>query len=523
MHDGAMRQMDGRILLSTSDLINHRGCAHRTNVELARLRGELALNEVSDPMAELLAARGEAHERNYVEMLRTRGLDVVSINSGRGSLDDVLAAAAATVEAMVAGAEAIEQAVFLEDGWTARADVLLRIDRTTMLGSHGYEVADTKLAGHRTEDAEVQLWDYSRHVARIQGVEPISAHLVLGDGTVEVVELAEVTERMQPAALRRELRRRVDAEVATYPDPEPACGHCPWLSLCDARRRTDNDLSLLPGMRRAQRTKLMAAGIRTVLDLSLYEPNSFAGIGDRPFSAHRQHARLQERARQRGHPVFELLPPEPSRGLELLPVAHSEDLFIDFESDPWWGTGGLEYMLGFVAVTDNKPSFDVLWAHDREDECRLYVTALDRILGAWRRSPGMHVYHYGNYEVAALKRLELRHAQRGMELTQLLEAGVFVDLQRVVQGALVTSLPGYSLKDIEFFFMAKREGDVLSAGASLVAYETAVADTDPVRRQRQFDAIEAYNKIDCVTTWKLTAWLLQQQRATAGATHAQEP
>src|SRR5687767_4646762 len=99
----AMLQRGGRLLLSPSDLNNFLACEHRTALDLARARGEILLQRVPRPDAELVAERGREHERAHLGRLRERGLDVCAIEPGDGAPE-------ATVEAMRAGRDAIHQA-----------------------------------------------------------------------------------------------------------------------------------------------------------------------------------------------------------------------------------------------------------------------------------------------------------------------------------------------------------------------------------------------------------------------------
>ena len=96
-----------------------------------------------------------------------------------------------------------------------------------------------------------------------------------------------------------------------------------------------------------------------------------------------------------------------------------------------------------------------------------------------------------------------RHATREDEVDGLLRGGVFVDLYRVVREGVRVSTESYSIKQVEKLYMPVREGPVTDAGFSVVAYERWME----VREQQILDEIEAYNRDDCVSTWKLRDWL----------------
>ena len=57
------------------------------------------------------------------------------------------------------------------------------------------------------------------------------------------------------------------------------------------------------------------------------------------------------------------------------------------------------------------------------------------------------------------------------EVDDLLRGQVFVDLYRVVRQGVMIGEPSYSLKYVEHLYRGRREGDVASAGESMVFYQ----------------------------------------------------
>src|SRR5690349_13669021 len=101
------------------------------------------------------------------------------------------------------------------------------------------------------------------------------------------------------------------------------------------------------------------------------------------------------------------------------------------------------------------------------------------------------------------------HGTRETQVDGLLRDRRLVDLYAVVREAIRTSEPGLSIKDIECFYMARREGEVLDAGASIVKYEHYRA----TGYQAALQAIERYNDDDCRSTQLLRDWLLSLRPA----------
>src|SRR3546814_6983568 len=64
------------------------------------------------------------------------------------------------------------------------------------------------------------------------------------------------------------------------------------------------------------------------------------------------------------------------------------------------------------------------------------------------------------------------HGTREVEVDDLLRHHKLVDLYRVVREALRTSEPGYSIKNMEKFYLPdSRQGEVKTGGESIVIYE----------------------------------------------------
>jgi predicted RecB family nuclease len=132
-------RVDGRLVLSPSDLTRHQECHHLTalNLQVADRRLDPPVEGASDQTV-LVADLGIAHELRYLESLEEQGLDVVRLQGRRSE--------AATLEAMRAGVDVVHQATLFDGTWGGQADFLLRTDQPSDLGEWSYEVADAKLA-----------------------------------------------------------------------------------------------------------------------------------------------------------------------------------------------------------------------------------------------------------------------------------------------------------------------------------------------------------------------------------------
>ena len=507
-----MRDVDGRLVLSPTDLTKHLACGHLTTLDLAAARRELPKPDQQDDEAlQLIFAKGLAHEADYLQALKDEGRSVTEIETVFGHVEQQ-AAEQLTLEAMRSGVDVVYQAAFYDGWWGGQADFLLKVDEPSALGAWSYEVADTKLARRLKVPALLQMATYAERLAVLQGTDPGHLYVVTGDGVSRPWRLVDVAAYARRA--RGRLREAVDSPVATAPVPVLHCSQCRWQSRCARQWRDDDDLSLVAFMRGDSRERLLELGIRTVAQLAVTDPVTLKGVGPGTRERLVQQAALQVRERQTGRPSYEVLAPEPGRGLLRLPPTSPGDVYLDFEGDPWAGAGeGRDYLAG---LGDRAGVFTSWWAHDREAERRLAIALVDDLLARWQADPGMHVYHYAPYETTALKRMTARHGVREVELDQLLRAERFVDLYAVVRQGLRISKESYSIKKMEAFYWGETRGagDVADAMSSVIAYERWLVERDDGTLPR----IEAYNRDDVDSTRDLHAWL-EERRSELVAAH----
>ncbi|HSS34628.1 MAG TPA: TM0106 family RecB-like putative nuclease, partial [Patescibacteria group bacterium] len=300
----------------------------------------------------------------------------------------------------------------------------------------------------------------------------------------------------------------------TYPDPVDHCRVCGWWLTCVARREADDHLSLVAGMTRTATKRLVSAGIPTLATLGDTAPwLPIPDLTPTTFDRLRGQAAIQLAGRERDELIYELLPPveeQPFHGLRALPAPSALDVFFDIEADPWIGDAGLEYLLGWSEVVDGVDRYHALWAHDRDSEKAAFEAFVDEVIDRLDRDPAMHVYHYAAYEKTALRRLMTRYATREDAIDRILRAGVLVDLYQVVRQGLRASVDSYSIKRIERFYLAQREGPITRAGFSVVEYERWLGDHDP----QHLTDLADYNRDDCVSTRGLRDWL-EKRRSEA--------
>ncbi len=506
-----MHKRDGAISYSASDLVGFLECAHLTAVNLIDLDTPLERAK-PDEQVELIQDKGFAHEADYLATLRARPGRLVEL-SNKGKFADNLAK---TQAAMVEGADIIFQASLAQGPFMGYADFLMRVETPSKLGAWSYEVADTKLAHRAKPKFMIQLAHYSELLALAQGKAPEHMHLVLGNRTERAFRMADYTHYY------RRLRQRFDAFLAERPATTPEkcdhCSLCDWRERCAAEWEAKDHLNRVANMGKVQIKRLRQQGIDTLAQLATMPSDArVPSMQAETVVKLRSQAALQLKKEKTGKDQIELLPRSPgkSTGFDRLPVPDKGDLFFDMEGDPLQ-EGGLEYLFGVCLRQEGKWVYRDFWAHDRAEEKRTFAAFVDFVIDHLRQHPKAHIYHYAHYEVTAVKHLMTLHGIREAEVDQLLRGEKFIDLYKVVREAIRVSEPRYSIKNIETFYMPKREGEVTSAGASIVYYEKwrQTHEDDLLRKIRD------YNEVDCRSTYLLHDWLLGlKPQATKWAEH----
>lgn len=382
--------------------------------------------------------------------------------------------------------------------------------------------------------------------------------ILLADGKTVDFPLDELEELWEPIAIQaREIAADQDLLAAT---PEEAwraldtvcgsCSHCRW-----ALERYDDPL-LISGVGPGLRRELRAENISTASAFAANPPNGYSPELIRQ-------AQLQV-VQHPGELLLETNPLAPA--LTALPEPRPGDAYLDFENDSLWGWTpkdhtGLIYLGGIVCCDEDSwgeqksltpevpvrgqetlPAMDSInvaeevgelssrisgkyqsfWAHNRAQERQLLIDLLDFLRQRLQRFPQMHIYHYSPQERLYLQRLSSRHGLLQGEVRDLLASdGPMRDLQQVVQSAIRTGQGGYSLKEMEPFYMGSwmRSEDLDNGADSVIVYDalSRAGALDPGAELSAEDAeqlrlLALYNEYDCCSTALLHHWLIAQRR-----------
>jgi uncharacterized protein len=501
-------------------------CEHCTRVATARELGVLGVRELVEQFYKApdnLAIRYGMRFESQLEQELIYNLGELVQAPSTNSLDATLDLAASGVPVIYQGT------VFGGSGelpFSGRPDFLVRGDYELVFTDSGlsavqvgpredgYTAWDAKLSTTAKPEYQNQVALYADALKSL-GLESSRPHgLILGSRELAGFDPLSLIGQLIPA------REKLFAQIKALIDEDPQrledigslvceassyCELCEYPLLCDHIRRETGHLQLVAGMTRPHLESLHRAGVKTVAQLAEFEGETDKLSKEQLEKLSRQ-ARLQNHFYQTGEHLHEVISRE---ALDQLPNLNPGDTFFDLEGFSFFDQpGGLEYLFGFTSV-EAGDVFHYRWADDRVEEKAAFEWFMQDALERQQKYPGCKIYHYANYEQAALKRLAERFGSYQQEVNQLVADGVFIDLYKVVKSALVISQESYSIKKLEAFYGFGRDSDVKEAMGSMEYYDQyleLLADDYPAAEKLKRQVI-AYNQEDCASTLALYSWL----------------
>ncbi|KAJ8905854.1 hypothetical protein NDN08_002359 [Rhodosorus marinus] len=501
---------------------------------------ELAIRGLSkaakDPVSELdhaLFDTGLKHEENVLDRIKSLGIDVAVVD------DNDPDKWRRTSDFIQQGREVIYQAGLRDDILSGVADFLLLapggIDWISIMkGDENelkrlrevrqsadfqptYAVLEVKLSGSAKSEYVLQALCYADLVEGITGTVSDDLYLWLGghQAPVHVHRNKFLHYFRAKRAEFEDFLACFDRGIPRHPKPDrPVDSLGPWTAAAKEQLKQEDALQFVAGIRKTQIERLNTMGITTMAQLAALE-NPAANL-----SKLQKQAELQMETKRRrmldpnATPAYRVLHHDGARvGLASLPPESEMDIYFDLEGFPLYAfehQEGLEYLFGF---SDRERNFTELWAHDHAEEEEITAQFIREAHSRWERDPGMHIYHYGVYEITALKRIVSRVAgEIDRKFADMLEADVFVDLFRVVRHGLMLGEQSYSIKKVENLCgVSREEDDLADAQSSVGLYHRFRCSTVKEERRKLLTTIADYNRQDCYSLSDLIDWLRKEQ------------
>ena len=523
--------------LSASKLIQFSECNYSVYLDMKSIVDlSLKRNDKKEDV-ELIRQQGELFEKSIIDYIAEKSpIHYVPAVDGGGVSGFTLQN---TINAMKKGAEYIYQAALQnKKGESGVCDFLKKTtDKSSKFGNYSYEIVDIKLKGHVDTKYVHQLVLYSDILSEMQECESEHSYLYLKDRqqksknffSIETIIMNDVKEysrllKSQFETFSNTTLEDLEQNKELRPLPCGFCEMCQWNEHCNTKWKSEKSLTQVANISISQLKKIESVGVKNIPEFVEHQGH-IPKLDDRIYETLKTQAELQLKRMNDGKPDFRLKAFKEDKGLHKLPQPQKGDMFYDIEGNPYHeesGFAGLEYLNGIwfnESFPEMKYTFDdvmyyetgmflPIWAHSRDEEKEALIRLFTFFSKQIESYPKARIYHYAPYEITALRKLAQHHGYGEEMLDNWLREERFVDLYKIVSESMICSEPGYSIKNMEVFYLPpeKRVKEVKNGGQSIVAYENwRNGGPDKI-----LDDIRDYNQVDCESTMLLRDWIIKE-------------
>ena len=400
----------------------------------------------------------------------------------------------------------IRQLLLQQGNLRGRPTLLLQRPQASQLGAFSYQPVLLQPGRHGTREHRLTLAFWGRLVANYQGAPVTTGLLLTPQGLKEPVNLTGQLPRQLDQALTRLQTDLQQLQPPPLTQDRKKCTLCCWRRSCNQVAEANGELSQVSGIGGKRQELLQQLGIHNRSALAAIDPMVLM-------------ARLEANGEQRPELALELIAQarvqESGNAERLTPADELNDsplpelavapgvLVYDIESDP---DARDDFLHGFLILRRNssgqwpataRAKYQPLLALQEHGEARLWQR-LQALLAAY---PGWPVLHYGETEAIALRRLAARQGA-------VAPAGL-IDLHKRVRQHWRLPVDSYGLKAVASW-RGFRWSQPAAEGARCVLWWRQWRARG---NRHQLQRIFQYNRDDCLATWAVAQWLLNDAAA----------
>ena len=399
----------------------------------------------------------------------------------------------------------------------AHPALLVRGEGHSRWGAFRYQPVLARQGYRLSREPRLTLTLWGRLLGEVQQA-PVSHGLVVaGVGRGQQRESLPLSSSLQHQ-LDESLQRLAADLARSSPPPlvndRKKCVLCSWRSLCDREAAAEGHLSEVSGVGGKRREFLQQLGLERLADLAAADPGPLAEA----LAVHGEQLRevaaeliTQARVQQGGQPLRR--DPRPA----LAELAQAPGVLIyDIESDP---DARDDFLHGFLRLGRDgsgawanpaEAPYHPLLALQEQGEARLWQR-LRLLLAKW---PDWPVLHYGETESLALLRLAQRQGASQAELAALRRR--LIDLHQRLRQAWWVPASSYGLKAVATglgFRWSQKGVDGARALLWWRQWRLGFGGAHGRGSRHSLGRIFTYNRDDCLATWAVARWLLDQDQS----------
>jgi predicted RecB family nuclease len=387
------------------------------------------------------------------------------------------------VQDMVTGYAIILDAVGAADGMETHFDALQRRPGDSHLGPYHYR--PIRFCRHLQPNSAVHLLlAFDAHIlGHLQGVPPDDGILVCGPAFRRL----HVHLRTHLESLATVLTR-VRLQIAGANEPPLVlnrhCEICEFKQLCRDKATEADNLTLLRGVTLKEMARHNSKGIFSVKQLSYtFRPKRPA---KRQKQRYRHNFALQALALRENKVHV-----HGDAALALPPTR----VYLDIEGVP---DRGFYYLIGVLVVTDQSQQYHCFWADDESDQ----VTIFAQLAALLNGNADWRLFHYGNYEVKALRQMLSRVPEPCQEPLRVILAKS-TNVLSIVSSHVYFPTTSNSLKEVAAF-LGFQWNSVKATGLDSMVWREQWEDT---RDEGLKARLLQYNRDDCLALRAVTEFI----------------
>ena len=488
--------------ISAYSVIDFTQCEYKTSLDFIKPPDEF--KPLSDPWLEIIRKIGIEHENSIISKLNNESN--ITIIDDNNTVDERIKL---TNDAINGGKEIIYQGFLSHNRLNGIPDLLIKKEDY-------YQPCDIKSSLSLKTDNIIQLCHYAHILKNQFGLMPKTGKIILRDESEIVIEIKKYYDYY--LHISQNLSQFIEEKIIIEePIKCTLCSKCNYKNLCEEKWEKSDNLNQISNIKYSQIKTLLENNIDSMSELSRVENLEKTGLNSNSAKFLIEQAKLQKKYQITKKLDYKIIYNEKREiidefrpiGFQLMPNKDANDLFFDIEGypmfiDPETKSSGLEYLFGIHFRTFDEPIFRKFVSTNHDEEKKSFEELIDFFYKHIQQFRNSSIYHYGSYEINALKRLSSKYDTKITELDYLLKNLKFVDLYKVIKDSLLLSTNDYRLKTIEKFYDFSHDSEVASGEDSLVAFEKYLESNS----KEILNEIILYNKLDCESTEKLRDWLL---------------
>jgi predicted RecB family nuclease len=416
---------------------------------------------------------------------------------------DWQAGATATQEMMHRGVERIYRGVLTADidfdgksvTLLSKPDLLVKQPGNSTFGDWIYVPIDIHLGKRPKLEYQIVAAYHVYLLGFVQGIYSDEAWLILREKGWYGINLERSLPQMQEV-LQASLEMLIHQQEPEIFISRQICNLCPWFSSCYQIAKSQEHISLIPGVSPNRYEYLQKLGLNTASAIANTDPDRLAlNMG---LDVARQLVRQAESLTYN-----RAIPNKSDFPANYWPNSPIE-LYFDIEAEP---DLNLDYLLGVLVVNlaDETQTFRAFLAENPAEEGLIWQQFLD-LVSAYPNAP---IYHFSPYEAETVKRLGKLYQTPKSEIRALLAR--CIDLHKRSHSNVTLPVESYSLKSIAHWLGFRWRYPQPNGSLCICWYNKWLETGD----RSWLELIITYNEDDCLATYRIKDWLVKflQQEA----------